>query len=106
LFHSLRILTRAYIFRRFEPPAIDVSPISSITVAPPVRQTNAGAKLAAQKRLSASTYEPWLEQPNYPPGALTYIKGNRRIDVDLRMFLVATPGKRAIHWFPEPDAGR
>jgi hypothetical protein len=49
LFHSLRILTQAYIFRRFEPPAIDVLPISSITVAPPVRQTNAGAKLAAQK---------------------------------------------------------
>ncbi|MFI4961508.1 MAG: hypothetical protein ACHP82_08675 [Hyphomicrobiales bacterium] len=59
-----------------------------------------------KKRLSASTYEPWLEQPNYPPGALTYIKGNRRIDVDLRVFLAATPGKRAIHWFPEPDAGR
>jgi hypothetical protein len=48
-------------------------------------------KAACSKRLSASTYEPWLEQPNYPPGALTYIKGDRRIDLDLLAFLATAP---------------
>jgi hypothetical protein len=51
------------------------------------RRTKPGANSRCSKRLTASTYEPWLEQPNYPPGALTYIKGNRRIDLDLRVFL-------------------
>src|SRR5450759_275334 len=57
------------------------------------RRTNACAKSRLFKKAIASTYEPWLEQPNYPPGALTYIKGDRRIDLDLLAFLATAPAQ-------------
>jgi hypothetical protein len=49
LLHSLRTLAQAHNFRQYEPLAIHASPISSVTVAPAVRRTNAGAKTPAQE---------------------------------------------------------
>src|SRR5450830_1849626 len=57
------------------------------------RRTNAGAKNLCSKRLTASNNEPWQGQPHYPPTALTYIKGDRRIDFGFRDVTSTAPAQ-------------
>jgi len=55
------------------------------------RRTNADANSRLLKKANRQQYEPWLGHQHYPPAALTYIKGDRRIDLDLRAFLATAP---------------
>jgi hypothetical protein len=61
------------------------------------RRTNVGANSRLLKKAIRRQLWPLVRTPHSRPGALTYIKGDCRIALELRAFLAAAPCKPEVH---------